>query len=54
MTDLEGETRVDKSEARREQVLNAAAECFRQGGFHGTSIAQICKRAKMSPGHVYH
>lgn len=44
----------ERAEARREQVLAAAEECFRDHGFHSTSMSQICKCAQMSPGHVYH
>jgi len=44
----------DKSELRRRQVLDAATECFRREGFHGSSIARISKVAGMSPGHIYH
>ncbi len=44
----------EKGEARRQQVLDAASACFRRNGFHGTSIAKICKAAGMSPGHIYH
>lgn len=43
-----------RADARRAQVRSAAAECFREYGFHGTSIAQISKRAGMSTGHIYH
>lgn len=43
-----------KSEMRRNQVLEAAGECFRLNGFHGSSIAQISKLARMSPGHIYY
>ena len=39
---------------RRTQIRTAAADCFRQHGFHGTSIAQISKAAGMSTGHIYH
>jgi len=45
---------ASRAEARRTQVRVAAAECFRQHGFHGTSIAQISKAAGMSTGHIYH
>ncbi|KRG65521.1 hypothetical protein ABB26_02925 [Stenotrophomonas humi] len=45
---------TEKGEARRQQVLDAATKCFRRSGFHGTSIARICKVAGMSPGHIYH
>lgn|GEM_PF-205649 len=44
----------ERAEARREQVLAAAEECFRCHGFHNTSMAQISKSARMSPGHIYH
>jgi len=43
-----------KAEARKTQVLEAATECFRHSGFHGTSMAQISKAAGMSVGHIYH
>ncbi|MEC5386440.1 helix-turn-helix domain-containing protein [Uliginosibacterium sp. H3] len=41
------------AQARRDQVLDAAAECFRQKGFHGASMAEISKSAGMSAGHIY-
>ena len=47
-------TEAPRAEARRTQIRNAAADCFRQYGFHGTSIAQISKAAGMSTGHIYH
>jgi AcrR family transcriptional regulator len=45
---------ASRSEARRTQIRAAAEHCFRQHGFHGTSIAQISKAAGMSTGHIYH
>jgi AcrR family transcriptional regulator len=45
---------LDRGEARRRQILDAALECFRRQGFHGTSMATISKAAKMSVGHIYH
>ena len=45
---------ASRADARRAQIRTAAAECFRQHGFHGTSIAQISKAAGMSTGHIYH
>lgn len=45
---------ASRAEARRAQIRVAAADCFRQHGFHGTSIAQISKAAGMSTGHIYH
>lgn len=44
----------DRSSRRRDQVLCAAAECFRAHGFHGASMAELAKRAGMSVGHIYH
>lgn len=45
---------IDKAEARRLQVLDAAATCFRVAGFHAASMASIAKAAGMSVGHIYH
>lgn len=47
-------TEHTRAEARRQQILCAAAHCFREHGFHGASIAQISKTAGMSAGHIYH
>ena len=47
-------TDATRAEARRVQIRAAAEQCFRQHGFHGTSIAQISKAAGMSTGHIYH
>ena len=41
------------AQARREQVLCAAAECFRRKGYHGAGMAEISKTAGMSAGHIY-
>lgn len=41
-------------DARRAQVLDAAAACFRRSGFHGARMADISKAAGMSTGHIYH
>lgn len=44
---------TDRALARRQQVLDAAADCFRRRGFHAASMAEIAKTAGMSPGHIY-
>lgn len=54
MNDSQAEEIQGKSQGRRKQVLDAAAECFRKEGFHGCSIAKISKAASMSPGHIYY
>ena len=43
----------DRAEARRQQLLDAATQCFRAHGFHGASMAEIARTAGMSPGHIY-
>lgn len=39
--------------ARRQNILDAAERCFARGGFHGTSIQDICREASVSPGALY-
>lgn len=39
---------------RRNQALDAAAECFRREGVHGSSTATICQVAGISPSRLYH
>ncbi len=43
-----------RADVRRQQILSAAARCFREKGFHGASVSQISKAAGMSAGHIYH
>lgn len=40
-------------EARRQQILEAAATCFSRDGFHRTTMHAICREATLSPGAVY-
>ena len=54
MTTNSGATDRARGELRRQQVLDAAAACFREHGFHGTSIQRISQAVGMSPGHIYH
>jgi AcrR family transcriptional regulator len=44
---------MDLSEARRE-ILEAAAECFMEQGFHATSIDVVARRMGATKGRVYH
>lgn len=48
------EPEPSRSQARRRQILDAAAICFARTGFHGTSIAALSHATGMSPGHIYH
>lgn len=43
----------DTQRARREHILDAAMTCFARGGFHATTMQDICKGAGVSPGAVY-
>lgn len=47
---------IDKILQRRRhnQILEAAAECFTEQGFHQTGMKEICKKAELSAGSVYH
>jgi len=49
----EAKTVTSKAELRRQQILDAAAECFRKSGFHGASMSEIAKSFGMSAGHIY-
>jgi AcrR family transcriptional regulator len=49
-----GHLEKTRSEARRQQVLSAATDCFCRHGFHSASMAEIAKTAGMSVGHIYH
>lgn len=43
-----------RNPARRDQILSAAMKCFRENGFHASSMAELAKQAGMSVGHIYH
>lgn len=50
-----GRPRCDeRTEARRQQILEAAEQCFREHGFHSASMQRIARTAGMSVGHIYH
>lgn len=40
-------------DARRQQILEAAIECFSRQGFHRTSIQDIVQQSELSPGAIY-
>ena len=40
-------------DARRRQILDAAADCFARQGFHRTSMQDVVRRARLSPGAIY-
>ncbi|WP_374832778.1 TetR/AcrR family transcriptional regulator [Paenochrobactrum pullorum] len=44
----------EQHEAKRQEILAAAHDCFLAHGLQGASISMICKEAGMSPGHLYH
>jgi AcrR family transcriptional regulator len=43
----------ERAEARRQQILSAAADCFSEHGFHATTMRTICREAGLSAGAVY-
>jgi AcrR family transcriptional regulator len=42
-----------RKRSRRQQILDAAGECFRLSGFHGASMASIARLAGQSVGQIY-
>ena len=45
--------RKKKGEQKREQIRKAAYQCFRDSGYHDTTVAAVCKKAKSSKGSFY-
>ena len=45
--------RASTQQARRDNILDAALVCFARGGFHTTTMLDICREADVSPGAVY-
>ncbi|HEX4022770.1 MAG TPA: TetR/AcrR family transcriptional regulator [Acidobacteriaceae bacterium] len=43
----------EKREARRLEILDVAARCFARQGFHRTSMEDIVRESKSSPGAIY-
>lgn len=52
MIDLTAPSRPS-TEARRQQIQDAAAACFRRSGFHGASMQEIARTAHLSVGQIY-
>ena len=46
-------TRTETAQARRQLIVETAAACFIEQGFHQTSIRDIAKRAGVSLGNLY-
>jgi AcrR family transcriptional regulator len=40
-------------QARRQQILDGAATCFAERGFHQTTMNDICEATELSPGAIY-
>ncbi|MFG1478893.1 TetR/AcrR family transcriptional regulator [Xanthobacter sp. V4C-4] len=43
-----------RHEEKRQEILAAANRCFERSGLKGASVADICKEAGISPGHLYY
>jgi len=43
----------EELEARRQEIIEAARACFLRGGFHQTTIQDICDEAGLSKGGLY-
>jgi len=43
----------EHKQARREQIINAAIDCFIRNGIHKTSMRDICQESGLSVGAVY-
>ena len=48
-----GGTTGRRAAEKRKQIRTAAYQCFRDGGFHETTVDSICARAKISKGSFY-
>lgn len=47
------ETDRSRAKQRRDQILDAAHECFSREGFHAASMASIATQADLSVGQIY-
>jgi len=50
---MEGGWRTKGKILRRQEIMEAALELFSQKGFHGTTIAEVAKRAGVGVGTIY-
>ena len=50
----EATTRPTRKATKRERLIRAAAECFREGGLRATTIKIIAERANVPIGNVYY
>jgi AcrR family transcriptional regulator len=53
ISDCGHEAPCSRRTSRRQQILDAAEQCFRQSGFHGASMASIAGLAGQSVGQIY-
>jgi AcrR family transcriptional regulator len=44
---------IQKADARKQQVLEAASRCFAREGFHKTNMPKLAQEAGMSNGNIY-
>ena len=42
-----------QAEVRRQEILDAAQACFRERGFHRTTVDDVARRAGLSKGAIY-
>lgn len=47
-------SREVQAEARRRQLIEAALELFAERGFEATTVKDICEKAGVAPGLIYH
>ena len=53
MTDQTASAANDRAQARREEILRAAAELFADKGYQRASVKEIAERAGIAPGTIY-
>ncbi len=51
--DIMPKLKPETQQARKEHILDAAERAFAREGFHGCSMAEVCKEARISPGALY-